>query len=79
VHWLRHAVAAAGRKANPGIDDDDDFVDRQSAGAPADTSAHAAELDTWAGVTLTDIARHATLIANSRFDGMCTGGAAGSR
>jgi len=75
VHWLRHAVAAAGRLANPGIDDDDDFVDRTSAGALADTLAHFAELDTWTDVTLADTARHATLMADGRFDAMCSCGA----
>jgi hypothetical protein len=44
VHWLRQAVAAAGRLASP-QEHETRFVDQKSAAALADTLAHFAELD----------------------------------
>jgi len=76
VHWLRHATAAAGHLANPPTNDDA-FVDRTAAGALADTLAHFAELEDWASVTLTDVAKHSNLVGD-RFDAMCTCGVATS-
>jgi hypothetical protein len=74
VHWLRHAVAAAGLLAQPAGQQDPD-ADRRSAEALTDALAHFAELDDWASVTLLDVTRHANLMASGRFDQMCTCGA----
>jgi len=73
VHWLRHAIAAAGMLVNPRPDDHS--VDRISAGALTDALAHFAELDDWASITLHGVAQHATLMNNGRFDATCTCGA----
>ena len=74
VHWLRHAVAAAGRLAQPHPDDYN--VDRKSAEALTDALAHFSELDNWATVTLRDVAMHSTLMDEGRFGYLCTCGAA---
>ncbi len=55
VHWLRHAIAAAGRLVSPQEDDDVRHVDRWAAGLLLDTLAHFAELPDWATVTLEDV------------------------
>jgi hypothetical protein len=72
VHWLRHAVTAAGQLTQ---DDPDAHVDRASAMSLTDTLAHFAELDDWATVTLRDVANHATLMNRDVFKHMCTCGA----
>ena len=74
VHWLRHAIAAAGRLARAEEADPDDlaFVDRASAGLLTDALAHFAELSDWETVTLLDIAEHATPMDDDRFAGDCT-------
>ncbi|MFJ4988792.1 hypothetical protein ACIP9H_33950 [Streptomyces sp. NPDC088732] len=59
VHWLRHAVAAAGRATQ---DPPEPFADKVSAEALVDALAHFAELSDWESVTLKDIAVHATLM-----------------
>jgi hypothetical protein len=74
VHWLRHAIAAAGLLARP--HPDDAFVDRTSAEAMTDTLAYYAQLDEWANVTLKDVAYRSTLMSDGRFDYLCTCGAA---
>ena len=73
VHWLRHAVAAAGRLTNPSPDETD-LVDMKSAEALCDALAYFAELDTWGSVTLLDVARRSTLM--DHFGHLCTCGAA---
>ncbi len=76
VHWLRHAVAAAGCliQTNP-----PQHLDRTSAVSLTDTLAHFAELDDWATVTLQDVADHATLLNQKmnqeRFKSWCKCGA----
>jgi hypothetical protein len=76
VHWLRHAVAAAGRLAT---DDPDAAADKKSAMALIDTLAYFAELDSWETVTLLDVANQATLMndeeARELVKHMCTCGA----
>jgi hypothetical protein len=59
VHWIRHAIAAAGLGLQ---EDPDSKVDRVSATALTDTLAHFAELPSWETVTLKDVAEHATLM-----------------
>jgi len=72
VHWLRHAIAAAGRLV---ARDPDTAVDQVSAEALIDGLAHLAELEDWATVTLLDLAKHATLMDTEHFKQMCTCGA----
>jgi hypothetical protein len=76
VHWLRHAVTAAGYLAQ---ENPDAHADRVAVMSLTDTLAHFAELDDWATVTLRDVANHATLINQEvnqeRFKHMCTCGA----
>ena len=74
VHWLRHAVAAAGHLTQ---EDPPAHADRVSAVSLTDTLAHFAELDNWAEVTLRDVADHATLMNQDRFKHLCTCGAYG--
>jgi len=69
VYWLRHAIAAAGRLANPDADPDELVdVDRVSAELLADTLAHFAELPDWETVTLLDVAEHATPMSDNDND-----------
>ncbi|MFE6332975.1 hypothetical protein ACFVOK_07095 [Streptomyces sp. NPDC057798] len=75
VHWLRHAVAAAGMLAHE--HDPDPAADRVNAEALTDTIARFAEQDDWETVTLKDIADHATLMNQERFRSQCTCGAFG--
>jgi hypothetical protein len=75
VHWLRHAIAAAGRLIKPEGDPEIDHVDRMAAESLADTLAVFAETADWATTTLRDVAQHATLMDNDFFHGMCTCGA----
>lgn len=76
VHWLRHAAAAAGMLAQ---DKPVGGADKTSAMALADGLAHFAELDSWATVTLKDLARHTNLMDSElnqeRFKSACTCGA----
>jgi hypothetical protein len=72
VHWLRHAIAEAGRLAQEEPEED---VDGTAAMALADALAHFAELDGWELVTLKDVADHATLMNQERFKTQCTCGA----
>lgn len=72
VHWFRHAVAAAGCLAQ---EEPEAHVDRVSAMSLTDTLAHFAELPGWAAVTFRDVADHATLMNQKRFESMCTCGA----
>ncbi len=77
VHWLRHAVAAAGRlvhaAADPEGPDELAFVDRTAAGLLTDALAHFAELSDWETVTLLDIAEHASpMDDDDRFAANCT-------
>jgi hypothetical protein len=77
VHWLRHAITAAGRLTHsPETDRDWDFIDRVSVEFLTDPLAHFAELPDWASVTLHDVAQHATPINDGRFDEFCNCGAA---
>jgi hypothetical protein len=75
VHWLRQAIAAAGVLAQEPRHVDDDAVDRMSVMALTDALAHFAELDSWASVTLSDIANQATLMNQEQFRSQCTCGA----
>jgi hypothetical protein len=76
VHWLRHAITAAGKLVHPlEADPDRNFVDQVSAEILTDTLAHFAELPDWSTVTLHDIAQYATPVNDGRFDAMCTCGA----
>lgn len=75
VHWLRHAVSAAGLLAQ---EDPDTSADRVSVEALADTLARFAEQDDWESVTLKDVADHATLMNQDKFRGDCTCGAFGN-
>jgi hypothetical protein len=76
VHWMRHAITAAGRLTHsPETDHDWNFIDRGSAESLIDALAYFAELPDWASVTLHDVAQHATLMNDGRFDEMCTCGA----
>lgn len=59
MHWLRHAVAAAGRVSLRGARP---HTDRMSVMSLTDTLAHFAELEDWDTVTLRDVANHATLM-----------------
>jgi hypothetical protein len=72
VHWLRHAVATAGALTH---EEPEGGLDRVSAEVLTDTLARFAEQDDWEGVTLKDIAEHATLMNRPDFRGMCTCGA----
>lgn len=72
VHWLRHAIAAAGQLAQ---EEPDPAADRVSAMALSDTLAHFAEVGDWSTVTLKDVADHATLMNQESFRRMCTCGA----
>lgn len=72
VHWLRHAVAAAGRLAQDHPDPD---ADRTSAMSLVDALAHFAELEDWCTVTLSDVAEHATLMNQDHFKSLCNCGA----
>lgn len=78
VHWLRHAVAAAGLLIGQPAEQGADEV---SAMALVDTLAHFAELPQWEAVTLKDVAEHATLMDTpenrERFGPQCTCGALG--
>lgn len=56
-------------------EDPDDFADRTSAMALADTMARFAEQNDWETVTLKDVADHATLMNQEQFRHMCTCGA----
>jgi len=78
VHWLRHAVAAAGWLV--GTEPAEDGVDQISAQLLTDSLAHFGELDDWATVTLHDLALHATagLPEPDRFGGWCSCGATGT-
>ena len=67
VNWLRHAVAAAGHMAA----EDLTGADRVAAAALTDALAHFAEMDSWASVTLADIAEHATLVVGPRYAAFC--------
>lgn len=77
VHWLRHAVAAAGRLVS--TEQSERSPDRVSAQLLTDSLAHLAELDDWATVTLHDLARRAAagLPEPDRFSQMCSCGATG--
>ncbi|MFE3429780.1 hypothetical protein [Streptomyces sp. NPDC059171] len=76
VHWLRHAVAAAGNLAQ---EEPEGGLDRVSAMSLTDALAYFAELDDWATVTLKDVARHANLMDSElnqeRFKSACNCGA----
>jgi len=78
VHWLRHAVACAGRLADQQTGAG---IDPVTAIALTDALAHFAELPEWEGVTLKDVAEHATLMDTptnrERFGYMCKCGALG--
>jgi hypothetical protein len=66
VHWLRHAIGAAGHLANADPDTDAlTTVDRRSAELLADTLAHFAELPDRETVTLLDVAEHATPLSDT--------------
>ena len=72
AHWLRHAIAAAGRLTQEEPDRD---TDRVSVESLTDTLAHFAELDNWERVTLREVAEHATLMNHERFKSLCNCGA----
>ncbi|WP_175412597.1 hypothetical protein [Streptomyces sp. TRM64462] len=72
VHWLRHAVAAAGMLTH---ENPDPAADRGNAEALTDAIARFAEQDDWETVTLKDIADHATLMNQGKFRNECTCGA----
>ncbi|MFF7763141.1 hypothetical protein [Streptomyces griseorubiginosus] len=72
VHWLRHAIGAAGLLTH---EKPDSAADRVSAEALTDTLARFAEQDDWESVTLKEIADHATLMNQERFRQDCTCGA----
>ncbi|MFF2781016.1 hypothetical protein ACFVU3_39755 [Streptomyces sp. NPDC058052] len=76
VHWLRHAVAAAGLLIKQPAEQGADEV---SAMALTDTLAYFAELPEWESVTLKDVAEHATLMSTpenrERFRSLCNCGA----
>ena len=74
VHWLRHAIDAAGRLASPQADELRS-VDRKAAESLADTLAHFAELDDWGTITLREVAQHANLMDDESFGSRCTCGA----
>jgi len=79
VHWLRLAVAAAGRLIDGSAEQEADVADEVSAMALMDALAYFAELPEWETVTLKDVADHATLMNTpenrERFGPQCTCGA----
>lgn len=78
IHWLRHAIAAAGRLVNKANGEDDPFVDAISAGALTDTLGYFAELPGWESITLREIADSATIMPEHEpFKHWCTCGAFG--
>lgn len=73
VHWLRHAIAAAGHMVSETPDARN--ADRLSAVSLLDTLARFTELDDWDTTTLHTVANHATLMNRDWFKDQCTCGA----